>query len=798
MESKQTRLKITKMATTPWNRCFLCSVSLPKRKGSSDDQVSAKKLSTSSLPVWKNSGHKVLFQYLLNDFQVSSNLCRDLVAFVNSKEGIESASGDTLSLVHFCNLCDQFSKSIGDLHAKLEVIQMTIIDKVKQMKRVVINNSPVYGTKNLKIKEDLKAFEKSVDLEEKRVSESGCDATQMLKKRKLLELLRNFQTHVFEKGSSVNNYPLVYLEVFTGSRLITGTSISTSANSKNENQCPLIKEEPSDFAIGQDTPNQRCSSPDDLLEANSKISSDCEDDPDWTEELEMGEQDDQVDTSESTSFSRRSKRTRSKPQEDQRKTESCRLRKSSRTSQKIKKLEAGKVEDKEVKSTLQPVTLTEAQKIAAEMKLERNRAGAVDDKQRETLQTLDDVKDPPKISRGKISLPQKKYSCQECSYQCNKTPNMEQHLREHETPEKTLKCPDCNKEFSQKQYWDFHIYVYCGATTWKCDICHESLHGGKLREHYENFHDGKMFTCEFCDFCFGTYKEYLRHTGMNHPLSGITFYCPFCPPELSSKVYNRKDILSHLHEAHNQTDTGLMSSHERKHDPILTIYSCSSCEKTYSNKKDLKAHILYAHKKEGPHKCDICGEVFMRKEVVLSHKRQKHGLGKLKCELCPDREYNSSASLKKHMITIHHIGRKNNKMITCEICGKEFVSEYSLKIHKPVHLEVKNFTCEICGFATKSAVWLKKHKITQHDGVKRHACPHCGKKFRIPFHLKEHINTHTKEKPFQCETCGQAFNQRGALLVHRKKMHLYQSSRTDAADISSNNLKSKSSEATYL
>ncbi|EIN11840.1 hypothetical protein PUNSTDRAFT_119067 [Punctularia strigosozonata HHB-11173 SS5] len=42
----------------------------------------------------------------------------------------------------------------------------------------------------------------------------------------------------------------------------------------------------------------------------------------------------------------------------------------------------------------------------------------------------------------------------------------------------------------------------------------------------------------------------------------------------------------------------------------------------------------------------------------------------------------------------------------------------------------------------------------------RYDCSYCGKTFNRPSSLKIHINSHTKEKPFQCpvEGCGRAFS----------------------------------------
>ncbi|XP_052897102.1 zinc finger protein 813-like [Anopheles moucheti] len=140
---------------------------------------------------------------------------------------------------------------------------------------------------------------------------------------------------------------------------------------------------------------------------------------------------------------------------------------------------------------------------------------------------------------------------------------------------------------------------------------------------------------------------------------------------------------------------------------------CDLCGKHFSNKGNLKAHIML-HNNYKPFRCDLCGKTFSRKHNYNVHKLRHTGKRIHQCLEC-DKAFVCTVNLKHHMIK-----HSNVKPFKCNRCEMEFSYRTDLVRHKIAHTGIYPFACEYCHrrFSRKSS--LKNHLPKCMDQEKKH------------------------------------------------------------------------------
>ncbi|XP_061586020.1 zinc finger protein 131 isoform X2 [Cololabis saira] len=116
-----------------------------------------------------------------------------------------------------------------------------------------------------------------------------------------------------------------------------------------------------------------------------------------------------------------------------------------------------------------------------------------------------------------------------------------------------------------------------------------------------------------------------------------------------------------------------------------------------------------------------------------------------RCDKC-DRSFKLYYHLKQHLKT--HLGSLE-KPYVCSHCGKAYTREGALKQH------INTFHFD-----------LEEASRSQKPQKKVHVCEYCKKQFDHFGHFKEHLRKHTGEKPYECPDCHERFARNSTLKCH--------------------------------
>ncbi|XP_050671849.1 zinc finger protein 888-like isoform X2 [Leptidea sinapis] len=349
-------------------------------------------------------------------------------------------------------------------------------------------------------------------------------------------------------------------------------------------------------------------------------------------------------------------------------------------------------------------------------------------------------------------------------------------------------CDKCAIGYVIKEAYDMHMKMHSPESgSYVCSLCdtylktEETLHRHKLR-HY------RRYRCMVCGVRYKDRDACAGHVSFSH--AGTTFRCDQCTSEFKRPQYLKRHI-EQMHLKANPMEcpvchqvfyeSGWFRNHVRKHNKEVQESkqaSCPVCHRHFKHKSYLRQHLL-VHRAARDVTCPECSEVFINSHLLDLHYEEAHKDNfvvhpevEQRCQHC-QRTFETRANLHRHMQRMHTDGAKRYQ---CEHCKRMYFSKGEVRSHIMwSHLQHAGGHPCTCGRMFRTPVRLREHIAVKHLGAvppRDKHCPICDKAFANQQVLTRHVKGH-KGELYPCTECGRTFRTQSYVKVHYQIVHLH-------------------------
>ncbi|XP_046379535.2 transcription factor E4F1-like [Haliotis rufescens] len=215
---------------------------------------------------------------------------------------------------------------------------------------------------------------------------------------------------------------------------------------------------------------------------------------------------------------------------------------------------------------------------------------------------------------------------------------------------------------------------------------------------------------------------------------------------------------------------------------------CRVCREDFLTIEVLRHH-LRSHLADTPFRCGLCHFVTEKREELQGHMMSQHQtqlkgfengtvVAEIKEKSYSSNDHRNAQIALRQLLELptpctavpegdsHAMGYAKS-LHKCPACSRTFRGSSYLKQHMKSHTGDRPYKCPVCLKTFISKDTLNKH-MSAHSEERHYKCGECGKLFKRISHVREHLKIHSSDRPFACRMCEKAFKTSNALKVHMR------------------------------
>lgn len=202
-------------------------------------------------------------------------------------------------------------------------------------------------------------------------------------------------------------------------------------------------------------------------------------------------------------------------------------------------------------------------------------------------------------------------------------------------------------------------------------------------------------------------------------------------------------------------------------------FKCEYCGKSFTQRTPYRCHVR-RHIGDTPFQCSRCDKSFPNASSRKAHEIRVHERNVRNNETAEFIGYANSDSVDMKVgekIVPKYEPGMISEIINDVVSGKVKIENDEQFISKPARMPTLEI-CQLCGLHLKYPSRIEQH-MRSHTGVKPFLCDICGQNFASPSTLKVHQGRfHTLDRPHPCRwQCGKKFPARSHRNEHEKIVH---------------------------